>query len=140
MRPLPILLLLQALTLPLAAWAADPPAACPPLAHPARLTWQQHFAAANLAHDGHLTKDEANAGFPLLARHFDEVDADHKGYVTVDDIRAWRAAQKTAHRPAIPAADKPRPRSAVQRTDPDLRPIPVAHTQASAIPVPPLAP
>lgn len=139
MRRFLILVLLQALALPAAAWAADPPAACPPSAHSARLTWQQRFAAANLAHDGHLTQDEAKAGFPLLARHFDDVDADHKGYVTVDDIRAWRAMQKAAHRPASPPEDKLRPRSAVQRTDPDLRPIPVAHTQPPAMPVPPIA-
>ena len=64
--------------------------------HNTSVTWQQHFAQANLAHDGHLTRAEATAGFPLIAKHFDDIDADHKAYVTENDVKSWRtcAAQR----------------------------------------------
>jgi hypothetical protein len=37
---------------------------------------------------------------------------DHKGYVTADDIRAWRSAHKSAHPLARPLEDKLSPRPA----------------------------
>jgi len=49
------------------------------------------FNAANTTHDGRLTLEQAQAGnMPILVRHFDEIDAQHRGYVTLQDIRAWR--------------------------------------------------
>jgi hypothetical protein len=49
------------------------------------------FNAANTTHDGRLTLEQAQAAqMPRLVRHFDEIDAQHKGYVTLQDIRAWR--------------------------------------------------
>jgi hypothetical protein len=63
---------------------------------PARATWEQHFTQADLAHDGHLTLEEAKGGFPLVAKHFDDIDVDHEGYVTTNDIRAWRVMRKAA--------------------------------------------
>ena len=71
--------------------------------HPARMTWEQHFTQADLAHDGHLTLEEAKGGFPLVAKHFDDIDVDHKGYVTTNDIRAWRVMRKAARRLGTPA-------------------------------------
>jgi hypothetical protein len=90
-------LLLSALSLPalgLPALAADPPKANPPREHHVRVTWESRFANANLAHDGHLTLAEANGGDALVARHFGEIDVTHRGYVTEDDIRAWRETHK----------------------------------------------
>jgi hypothetical protein len=75
--------------------------------HPTRQTWEQHFAQANTAHDGHLTLEEAKGGFGLVAKHFDDIDVDHKGYVTENDIRAWRAMRKAAHRLTQPPAERP---------------------------------
>jgi len=92
-------------------------------AHHARLTMEEHFAQANLEHDGHLTLDEAKAGYPAVARHFHEIDADAKGYVTENDLRAWRALQKAAHRPQREAADTMRPHNAFQLTYPGQRPL-----------------
>jgi hypothetical protein len=43
---------------------------------------------------------------PSVARDFAEIDKDHKGYVTVDDIRAHAAAQRATRR-AERAAAKP---------------------------------
>jgi hypothetical protein len=113
----PILLL--ALTLSVGAFsgaaarADEPsPANLAPARH-ARQTWEQHFAVANAAHDGHLTPAEAKDGFPLIAKHFEDIDAVHKGYVTQNDIRVWRIMKKAAHRLTQPAEEKLKPRNAM---------------------------
>lgn len=90
------LLLLSALSLP--ALAANPPKVKAPRQHHPRMTWEAHFGQANLAHDGHLTLAEAKGGDTLVAKHFDEIDTTHRGYVTEDDVRAWREKRKTTHR------------------------------------------
>ncbi len=95
----------------------------PPSAHNSRLTWQEHFAQANLAHDGHLTLEEAKAGYPTIARKFHVIDIDGKGYVTENDIRAWRALAKTAHPKAQEADDTLRPRHAFQLSYPGPQPL-----------------
>lgn len=51
----------------------------------------ERFRAANPTGDGRLTLAQAQAGhMPMVARHFDAIDAQHKGYVTLQDIRAYR--------------------------------------------------
>ena len=124
MRPFLGLLLLSTLSLP--AFAEGLSKADTPSQHHARVTWEQHFAQANLAHDGHLTLEEAKGGYADVARHFEDIDADHKGYVTRKDIQAWRVRRRAAHRVAKPAEDKPRPGLAVQRVEPDFRAIKVS--------------
>lgn len=117
------LLLLTALSLP--ALAADPPRVKAPHQHHARMTWEAHFAQANLAHDGHLTLAEAKGGDTLVAKHFDEIDTAHRGYVTEDDIRAWREQHKTTHRRTKTSSAK----------NPDaVQPTPAAATQAVVTP------
>jgi hypothetical protein len=86
----------------------------------ARMTWENRFAEANAAHDGHLTLDEAKAGYKTIARHFHDIDTDAKGYVTENDIRAWHATQKAA-RHQKETEDPLRPRPAFQRVAPDQR-------------------
>ena len=49
---------------------------------------EQRFAAADVNHDGRLTLAEAQAGMPRVAAHFNDIDVDHKGYVTVQQIEA----------------------------------------------------
>jgi hypothetical protein len=120
--------------------AAPAPLAAPSTkAQPKRLTWQQHFAQANLAHDGHLTRDEATTGFPLIAKHFDDIDASHKAYVTESDIRSWRvlrsATRRLAHRPA----DKLKPVHAYQlrpAVQPQPLPLQTASVPARVAPAP----
>jgi hypothetical protein len=117
--------------------APAPLAAQPPKAPTKRLTWQQHFAQANLAHDGHLTLAEATTGFPLIARHFDDIDADHKAYVTENDIRAWRVLRSATRRMSHPPADKLKPLNAYQLRPPvQPQPLPL---QTASVPtrVPP---
>jgi len=55
---------------------------------------QARFTAADKDHDGKLSKEEAKAGMPRVARYFDQIDADHTGYVTFEQITAFLARQK----------------------------------------------
>jgi hypothetical protein len=67
----------------------------------------QRFTTANTTHDGHLTMDQAKAGYPTIARHFDAIDKDKRGYVTEADIRAYYKTQRTLHHQASSTASKP---------------------------------
>ncbi len=61
-----------------------------------------HFAAANTSHDGRLTQAQAEqAGWPRVAKHFDEIDTDHQGWITLDQIHAFNRSHR-AHRKASP--------------------------------------
>jgi hypothetical protein len=127
MRHVSVLLLLPTLIAP--AFANDPPN---PKAHAARQTWEQHFAQANLAHDSHLTQAEAKGGYALIATHFNDIDMEHKGFVTENDIRTWQAMRKAARKLAHAPADRLKPQHAFQ-----LRPPvqPLAPTvQAASVP------
>jgi hypothetical protein len=93
------MLLLPALLLPpvsMAAMADEPTKTEAAPAHHARMTREQHFAKANTAADGHLTLEEAKSGFPLVAKHFADIDVDGKGYVTLKDLQTWYAMRKVA--------------------------------------------
>ncbi|WP_347260900.1 EF-hand domain-containing protein [Rudaea sp.] len=46
------------------------------------------FAAADKNHDGKLSRKEAQEANPLLAKYFDDIDADGDGFITPDEIRA----------------------------------------------------
>jgi hypothetical protein len=51
----------------------------------------ERFQAANTSGDGRLTLAQAQAGhLPMIVRNFDAIDVQHKGYVTLEDIRAYR--------------------------------------------------
>lgn len=100
-----------------------------------RLTWEERFARANTTQDGKLTQDQARAGYKTIARQFDQIDRGHKGYVTEQDVRAWREANREKRRaqreaaqreaaqkeagPKDAAQDPLRPRKAYQRTQSD---------------------
>jgi hypothetical protein len=115
-RSLSLLLLPLLIT---TAWAQEPSKADASAPHDVRQTWQQHFAQANLARDGHLTLEEAKGGYAMVAKHFDDIDAGHKGYVTENDIRAWRVMRRAAHRLAKPPQDALLPQHAFQRRVPE---------------------
>lgn len=55
---------------------------------------EARFAAADLDHDGKLTRSEAQAGMPRVAAHFDQIDSAHLGYVTLEQIRQLAAQYK----------------------------------------------
>lgn len=56
----------------------------------------QRFASANVTHDGRLTREQADSGMPMVARNFDTIDIEHKGYVTLPEIRAFAAERRAA--------------------------------------------
>src|SRR5690349_7938425 len=56
----------------------------PPARQTRRLPLQQRFEAANTTHDGHLTLEQARAGLPHVARHFNKIDKGGKGYDTLE--------------------------------------------------------
>ena len=89
--------LLHALLLvPLFAGPTFAEAAAPAAEHHARMSAQDHFSAANTSHDGHLTQAQAVSGYKSIGKAFSEIDVNHHGYVTMEDIKAWRAAKKAA--------------------------------------------
>ncbi len=87
------------------------------------MSWEERFTQANTSNDGHLTIEQAKLGYKTVARHFQDIDTDGKGFVTENDIRAWHAMQKAARHNQ--GADDPlRPRPAFNRFAPDQRPTP----------------
>ncbi len=63
-----------------------------------RMKFGDRFRAANTTNDGRLTQDQARAGgLKGIARHFDQIDTDHKGYVTLQDIVTWRRSLRQMH-------------------------------------------
>jgi hypothetical protein len=88
------------------AATATPPAAATPAVPDVRhrRTMQERFDEANTTHDGHLTAEQARAKMPAVSRDFTAIDKDHKGYVTMDDIKAHDAAKRAATRAAKKAA------------------------------------
>ena len=57
---------------------------------------QKRFAAADKNGDGRLTKEEAQAGMPMVSRHFDEIDKAHAGSISLADIAAFAKDKRGA--------------------------------------------
>ena len=56
--------------------------------------FQRRFEAANATHDGRLTLDQAQAGnLRSIVKHFNEIDTRHVGYVTLNEVMAWKMDQ-----------------------------------------------
>jgi hypothetical protein len=58
---------------------------------------QSRFARANTTQDGKLTRQQAAAGMPMVARNFDEIDTAKAGYVTLPQIEAFMQQRAAAH-------------------------------------------
>jgi hypothetical protein len=56
----------------------------------------ERIKAADTDGDHRLSKAEMGKGMPRLADRFDQIDADHDGYVAMDELRTWMQARKTA--------------------------------------------
>jgi hypothetical protein len=68
----------------------------PPGAGP-RTPFLARFQAANTTGDGKLTLDQAQAAHMIgIVKFFSQIDADHKGYVTIQDIHTWIANRRAA--------------------------------------------
>ncbi len=65
---------------------------------------RQRFEAANTSRDGRLTREQAQAaGMHMVVARFNQIDVDRKGYVTLQDIAAFRQArhqQQQAQQPS----------------------------------------
>jgi len=48
---------------------------------------EKRFKAANTTNDDKLTLEQAKAGMPRVAKNFDKIDTDHKGYVTLQQVK-----------------------------------------------------
>ncbi|WP_036112826.1 MULTISPECIES: hypothetical protein [Luteibacter] len=48
----------------------------------------QRFNQADKDRDGKLTRDEAKAGMPRIAEHFDDIDSEHRGYITLEQFQS----------------------------------------------------
>ena len=57
---------------------------------------QKRFAAADLDHDGRITRAEAQAGMPLVFQYFDEIDVARTGSLTLAQIAAFARAKAAA--------------------------------------------
>jgi Ca2+-binding EF-hand superfamily protein len=55
----------------------------------------ERLKAADTNGDGMISREEANAGLPQLAKHFDRIDTDKNGLIT---MREFEAAMKGLHR------------------------------------------
>lgn len=60
-----------------------------PLKAPQRQTLEQRFERANSTHDGKLTMAQAQKYMPDVAQHFQQIDTDHNGTVSLGEIVAW---------------------------------------------------
>ena len=63
-----------------------------------RATLEERFREANTTGDGRLTFAQAQARMPSVGHEFDAIDKDHKGWVTLDDIRAHQAEKRRLRR------------------------------------------
>jgi hypothetical protein len=57
---------------------------------------QTRFTNANVTHDGKLTRAQAEAGMPKVAQHFDEIDTQRNGYVTLTQIEDFMRQREAA--------------------------------------------
>jgi Ca2+-binding EF-hand superfamily protein len=50
---------------------------------------EEKFKAADVNHDGKLTLEEAKAGMPRVAKAFDKIDVEKRGYITLEQLQAF---------------------------------------------------
>jgi hypothetical protein len=134
MRLLHALLLFPLIGAPALAQSVAPPATT---TH-ARRSAAEHFTDANATHDGRLTLDQATVGYKSIAKAFNQIDVNHHGYVTTDDIKAWKAAKKAA-RLAAKHADSDTSDGVVRPTQPIQRWLGPKATETSTdmiVPIP----
>lgn len=72
----------------------------PANAKEAKARFAEKFNAADADHDGKLTRQEAEAGMPNVAKDFDKIDTKKTGSVTQKQIGAYYAAKAKQRRAA----------------------------------------
>jgi Ca2+-binding EF-hand superfamily protein len=58
--------------------------------------FNEKFDAADINHDGFLTRDEAAKSLPHIAKHFDAIDIDHDGKLSRQEIAQFLASKRKA--------------------------------------------
>lgn len=58
---------------------------------------QKRFAAADVDHDGKLTREEAKGKMPRVYKNFDAIDAEKTGYVTIEQISQFAETKFAEH-------------------------------------------
>ena len=102
MKPVTVTLIAASLTTLAAsfAFAQSPTAPADPAKTERRAAhMQERLKAADKNGDGKISREEAAASLPKLAKHFDKIDANKDGYITKEEIKAWHdrhAARKAA--------------------------------------------
>jgi Ca2+-binding EF-hand superfamily protein len=67
-----------------------------PAAHPGHHAMGERLRAADTNGDGMISRDEA-AALPRLAKHFDEIDANHDGQITREELKAHFQQMRAEH-------------------------------------------
>lgn len=84
---------------PAPAPAVTAPTVVPPAAKPVsrlkRPPFEQRFDTANTSKDGKLTLEQAKAGkLRGVTRYFSSIDTGKKGFITKEDVAAFRKTEK----------------------------------------------
>ena len=56
----------------------------------------ERLKQADIDGNGMLSREEAKA-LPMISKHFDEIDADHDGQVTAEELRAFHQKRQAEH-------------------------------------------
>ena len=59
---------------------------------------KKRFAAADVNHDGLLSREEAKAGMPFVYRNFDQIDTAKTGAVSMAEIATFFRGRAAAHK------------------------------------------
>jgi hypothetical protein len=63
---------------------------------PARGAGMERLKAADANGDGLISRAEAEKSLPRVAKNFDQIDANHDGQLSADEMRAFHEARKAS--------------------------------------------
>jgi Ca2+-binding EF-hand superfamily protein len=104
---------------------------------------QERLQQADIDHDNSISRAEAEESMPGVARHFDQIDANHDGFITYDEMKtAQEKKHDTADRQVkqeISKKGQPKPKkkrtpkkSHIQK-QPELEPLPATESPSDEV-------
>jgi Ca2+-binding EF-hand superfamily protein len=83
-------------------WRSENPELAKQLREDANNRFQERWQRADRNGSGRINRQDAARYMPGVARHFDEIDTNHHGFVTQDEVRAFqqRRAQERMNQDA----------------------------------------